>query len=550
MNLPPKFHTFREHQEGSIDRLVDFLSDPTPGALVLNAPTGSGKSITYMAALLKMREVNEKFRGVVLTGTKGLQQQLDDDFGEVEGFTEVRGMSNYKCLEDLALDGCHQGFCHDPNSRGLSCTRKLPYHDPGPDKVFTHVEDHKDPCLYYLRRYRACCRPIVSTNYAYWIAINRWGKGLGKFNALILDEAHEAEEWVHRMLEVQLRIDHAEVAGELADAYVPPIDAPLDEWQAWARAVYASVKEAIKQYYGEDAMENTSTKGKPLKSVLSAVQRLAFSVDESWARSNEPSRQWPAKIRFAPRELTKPYIDGLLLDIPKVVFVSATVTPQILTQFHYLNIGRKAQVTVPSTFPIRNRRVLHIPTVRLNYRTPKGDRIRVVQRMDEIIASRIGTKGIIHTVSFARADFIKEYSMFSECMMTYDGRTAQEAVDAFKQEKAPCILLAPSAATGFNFPDDECRWQIIAKVPYPSTADPIMRARVKASPGLSSRIAAQSLVQACGRGCRHRHDSCETFIVDDTIDFLIGKNRHLFPEWFLESYGRVKTIPEPQEELR
>jgi Rad3-related DNA helicase len=225
------------------------------------------------------------------------------------------------------------------------------------------------------------------------------------------------------------------------------------------------------------------------------------------------------------------------------------VTPQILTQFHYPTNGRESQITVPSTFPVKNRRVLHIPTVRLNYRTPKGDRIRVVQRIDEIIASRIGTKGIIHTVSFARANFILEYSQYAECMMTYGDWTAQEAVDIFKQRGTPCILLAPSVATGFNFPDDECRWQIIAKVPYPSTADAIMKARVKANVGLSSRIAAQALVQACGRGCRHRHDSCETFIVDDTVTFLIGNKRGLFPDWFLESYGRAETIPEPQEGL-
>jgi hypothetical protein len=40
-------------------------------------------------------------------------------------------------------------------------------------------------------------------------------------------------------------------------------------------------------------------------------------------------------------------------------------------------------------------------------------------------------------------------------------------VATFKRRKAPAFLVSPSMTTGWDFPYDQCRWQIIAKVPIP-----------------------------------------------------------------------------------
>ena len=70
-----------------------------------------------------------------------------------------------------------------------------------------------------------------------------------------------------------------------------------------------------------------------------------------------------------------------------------------------------------------------------------------------------------------------------------------------------------------------------------------MKARSKEDPEYGVNLAAQSLVQACGRGVRSATDRCDTFIVDEHFEWLLGTYKHLFPTWWLEGVKRIKTVP-------
>src|SRR5207253_552582 len=72
------------------------IIDSNKRFISLCAPTGFGKSLMYfMAAVLTGK------RTVILTSTKGLQDQLLSDFGKIS--SDIRGMSNYSCPKAASL---------------------------------------------------------------------------------------------------------------------------------------------------------------------------------------------------------------------------------------------------------------------------------------------------------------------------------------------------------------------------------------------------------------------------------------------------------------
>jgi len=81
-----------------------------------------------------------------------------------------------------------------------------------------------------------------------------------------------------------------------------------------------------------------------------------------------------------------------------------------------------------------------------------------------------------------------------------------------------------------NFPDDELRFNIIAKNFFASQADPVVRMRIRKRGGNEwyNSKAALKVVQAAGRGVRHSEDWCVTYICDGTWSQLDP----YVPQWF------------------
>jgi len=158
-------------------------------------------------------------------------------------------------------------------------------------------------------------------------------------------------------------------------------------------------------------------------------------------------------------------------------------------------------------------------------------------------------KGIIHTVSYDRAWRIKKASDFGKYAIVHGSNDTAMRVAGFKHRKPPAFLVSPSLSTGWDFPYDQCEWQIIAKVPFPNSSSLIMQERQKLDPELAFNIAWQNIVQAAGRGCRAEDDHCETLIIDDHFNWLHSRYSHLAPKWFLEAIQYCKVLPKPLPKL-
>lgn len=531
VGMPAKFTAWRPRQDEAIFKTAEC----DKRFVVICAPTGSGKSLTYMAATHIMG-----VRALVLTSTKGLQDQLVRDFTEI-GLKDVRGMGNYPC-EYLIQEERQSNL----KFAGQSGQPETPMCDIAPCTAGMECDIQRNcKCHYFSATAAARASRLVVTNYAYWLHSKTDGdKGLGKFDVLVLDEAHDAPEELGSYLSVEITKSQTERME---------LDWPKDVddwsyWQGWAglasavaRGKVDILKEVIRAGIGK---RKDLKEYKEFKRLADNMERVATSKGE-WVHSMERRGDrgyltlqfdpvWPGE--YAERFLFK--------GIKKIVLTSATVRPKTL-ELLGVPTAESEFVEYPSTFPIERRPVIWVPTVRVDNRAGSDVMKMWVNRIDQIIAGRLDRKGIIHTVSYARRDFILRYSRYASNMVTQETRTTKDVVAAFKKMGPGKVLVSPSLSTGWDFPMDECRYQIIGKIPFPDTRNKIVKARSAKDPDYAYYITMQTLQQSAGRGMRSEDDLCETFIIDDHCSWFLSKHgTRLGSRWFMQSYRRAQTIPE------
>lgn len=524
--FPPKFTEWRNDQPKAILTTIDgdrrFVGQA--------APTGFGKSPSYLGAALLSGK-----RTAILTSTKGLQEQLIADFNGdgKQRLVDVRGQNAYRCIAAVDFDypeytTVDRAPCHT----GRQCTKK------------------SGGCKYYDAVRAAKEAQIVVTNYAFWLSINRYGEGLGNFELLILDEAHDVPDILADFMSIEISPEEmVPVAGKLMDP-----GADIRQWAEWAGYWHTRVEQRLEQLthiirtspiMPQGAIRESGT----LKKLLGKLESLTEAGDDWVIEKVEDKRNHTWKMRFDPLWPYQHAEKLLFAGIPRVVLMSATLrdkTAKLLgiddADWDFHEYG--------SNFAKERRPIIHVPTVQMKFSTSESDLGLWCQRIDQIIRGRQDRKGIIHTVSFARAKMVLENSDFRSLMLLNDSKNTKWTVERFKTSTEPCVLVSPSVTTGYDFPYTECEYQIIGKLPFPDNRAKIIKARMEHDKEFSEYITMQVLIQMCGRGMRAMDDSCETIIVDDSITWFMGRNGKKFaPRWFTEALVWATSLPRPLPKL-
>jgi len=543
LGAPDKFTQWREHQDTAVDDGVNSESR----FIVQAMPTGSGKSLNYIVQALV-----SGLRTCILTSTKGLQDQLVRDFKST-GLVDIRGKRNYQCLECTLYndDGVKQEVTVDmgPCAFGKSCDRKWNKHKDS-DGYVTYIppNPNKEPCPYYdllhKLRNQPDKYPLVVTNFSMWMSINKYTEGMGDFDLLVLDEAHNAPSELASFLGVE--INSYETDAMLQTDMPQYTD--MEQWKLWAVNQLVNVEGKLSTLFedrGSDKSFFGALKfGRKLKALQNKLQALA-TAQGSWAVEHTQKGRVVKFDVVWPFDYSEKY---LFMKIPKVLLTSATVRPKTC---HLLGIDSDKLdfKEYPHTFPKETRPVMYIPTVRLNYRTGDNDLKIWVSRIDNIIRTRKDRKGIIHTISYKRRNFLMSRTKNPVMMISHDTKDRDKVIKQFKESTEPLILVSPSVTTGFDFPYTECEYQIIGKVPWPDVSTAVMKARHEQDDQYLNYIAMQDLVQAAGRGTRAKDDQCEIFVIDDNFWWFIWRNKEHCPQWFLETVRKEITIPQPLEKL-
>ena len=137
-------------------------------------------------------------------------------------------------------------------------------------------------------------------------------------------------------------------------------------------------------------------------------------------------------------------------------------------------------------------------------------------------------------------------SRYNSIMMSHSREDVIRMVERFRESKAPSVFISPSVTSGWDFPEDDCRYIVIGKIPYPDTRDPVMKERTKDDKDWTSFMAMETLVNEAGRGTRSRLDKCEVLIVDDSWKWFYPSYKQFAPTWFQDRVvGSVASVPDP-----
>lgn len=519
--LPKKFTSWRPDQQEAFQLILD----STTRFVGLTMPTGSGKSLVYLAAM-----VLSGARSVCLTASKGLQDQLGEDFGET-GLYDMRGQKNYPCLA-LGPDGEFAGMSSPEEA---TC-------EHGPCHVGGKCSLREVGCTYYDRARVAVGKRMVLTNYAYHLAQRRYSTGMGAIDLLVLDEAHQAMDELSGALTIKLEKWMLAAVGVESS---PPVGSPMQAWRDWGSYHAGKLKKRIESLASPQSGSEAKYRRR-LRSVARVLESLSEMELGNWVEDHTPeSWVW---------EVVNPaaYAEELLYQgAKKVVFLSATLTDKTLAL-----LGVTGDVTrweAPSRFPVERRPVIYIPTTQVDTRM-KPEQVNMwISRIDQLVDQRRTINGIVHSRSYKRRDEILALCRNSDVMITHDANPKkktpgemQKTVMQFKKgTHPPQWLVSPAVVTGWDFPYDQCRAQIMAKLPFPDTRSAVMKTRTEMDPDYFAYLTAQDLEQAIGRGMRASDDWCESFIIDDHWKWFVAKHRKLFTKGFLAACRQSLTIPKP-----
>jgi len=521
--LPERFNSWWGHQEQALERAI---TSPKR-VIAMVAPTGFGK--TPVGETLSMYW---GARTAYLVISRALQSQIMGDF--THRF-DVRGKQNYECLA-LADGGVEPQFARCDQAEALCEGCK--YKDKG--------------CHYFDAVRAATLDDHVLTNYSMWFAMSRYKEGgLGEFNALICDEAHQ----IPNALCSALRIELAQRAVEQFTRGPVPTSQPLDMWREWAAAHLHTLSPKL------DGMQQTARNSgraprelKELKGLVSALEDLSRAQGD-WVedRSNlqSPTR---AHAGFEPLS-PAPYAERLLFrGIKHVVLMSAVLRPKHL-ELLGLSMDEVEFLEFPSTFAIARRPIIHVKTVQHKSTMSHDAKLEAVRRVDQIISGRLDRKWLIDTVSFDRSKFIREHSNYQFFMIANspgrDGLSAEQAMEQFKHASPPKGLIGPSFRTGYDLPGTLCETGILYKVPFMDSRNPLTAARRASDPLWEKLSVAVEIWQFFGRGMRNERDQFEGIILDDMFVWFYLECLQLgfVPEYIIPAVKLNQLIPKPLPKL-
>ena len=362
----------------------------------------------------------------------------------------------------------------------------------------------------------------------------------------VVHNCGEAHEELSRF--VGVRLSQRECLQLALDDW--PDNTRVESWSEWSQQQDRGVVKRLKNW--EEKMKSSAVRSWPkevrwLRDMHRKLARLGgMQARDEWIpHQQEGHGSYGPSMSFTPLEPARYAERALWRGVKKIVLMSATIRPKTAEL-----LGIKPEemkfIEYPSTFDKRRRPVYVVPSVMVNYRTEKDDRMMLqwLHRMDSFMETRQHSKGIIHAVSYNRAQFIKNNSGLGAWMMTHDSRSRARVVEEFREATAPAVLVSPSIDTGYDFPDDVARWCVVAKIPFQSVNDPVIKARKQRDPDYITLQVADTLQQMTGRIVRSPSDFGESVILDDSFaNYFFRMARKFLANWWVESLVWCESVP-------
>jgi len=142
-----------------------------------------------------------------------------------------------------------------------------------------------------------------------------------------------------------------------------------------------------------------------------------------------------------------------------------------------------------------------------------------MEMIEEIHSHHKGEKGLIHSVSYPRAEEIGEAL---DDVIVNKRDQSQDAVITKWQNSSKDILISPTMMQGVDLDGDKCRFQILPKCPFQYAGDSRVSFLLneKHEWGWYMENAAMSMIQAVGRAVRggEASEAASFYVIDKKWD--------------------------------
>jgi Rad3-related DNA helicase len=582
------YPSFRKGQEEAINKIIDVLESDSYKNIVLEAPTGSGKSIiayivsAYMADNHKSKILDHKsdpYRTYLTTSLKVLMDQYDKEFGKTKRVAVIKGNDNYTC--HLNNKPYTQGMCHSSSKKqsSLPCAKD---------------------CSYLNARAKARAHSITLSNFHYLLLEFDFVKKMGSRDLFIADEAHDVESIMMDYCAVTWDKNNINRLNSLIDKMNFTPGYPWSSCREYINTdnkiidkvdLNRLVRDIKEKNYDED-LENIKTKALiPLRAKVTevimiceeAIKREIESLEHEGYSDNKVAdfldkkgfgklrtemvffarlrckisnffddvekAEWIVNVNRIDNEIdgfeVKPVTVGFLTkeSLTRMgnhrLFMSATICG---FERFCNNIGLPLDETifieVPHSFPVENRPFVYIPIETMSAEKMRNSFSNIVKSVDVLLDNHKNEKGIIHSVSYYNANQLKNSSKHSKRFLIPNSENKSFVLKEFYNSKNK-ILVSPSIIEGLDLKDDLSRFQCFIKVPFLYLGDKQIKRRLEIDPDWYSYQAILSIIQGTGRSVRSETDTAVTYMLDKSFGRLLRDYDEYFPDSFKET---IKTI--------
>jgi Rad3-related DNA helicase len=518
-------------------KLFELLSEPTHEGVIVQAGTGTGKSIAVLAAAARARRETGR-QSLVVTPTRVLMDQYmaKDAPAAAEAFemhiTELRGRRWYQCDRSIDLiDGNENPGCL---GKDANCSLKE-WLDVDPDAPTPEYE-WESPiypayrCGYQQAKFYASLADIVVTNSDFWIINDRMlpQPVFDLQGAVFVDEAHQLEpklkDYASRSIQAKEMRTYYEGTGikvaramELYKDNPSRLNPPLVDLlrQCWNRGAWKNDDGKVPERAGE---------------VHEGLGRILQFVDGANDNAIVWTDGWSLKLDW----IDISHSAGELLTSRRFALVSATI-PKSMPDA--LGVPDALVEDVGHPFDYARQATLRISECNGAFRYASNAE-NFTERINELMAEIDAADGGCLLLFSSFKDLDRVYDALAPrlwargvTVLKQKGEfTNAELSEKFKADGRAVLFGSESFATGFDVPGDALKLVSVWKLPYPGK-DPVTDALAKRFFPRYRDLMLTRVVQAVGRLIRTETDTGRVYIGDSRFeDILDSKDlmvRHL-----------------------
>lgn len=549
---------FRPQQKEAIVDIISAYEEDHNGIYLLDAPTGSGKSV--IAMLFADFLAFKGNRGYILASDLSLHEQYVKDFRKLQvwNWGNIKGVDNYRCVvndEKFSVGECKSKGTSYEKAESLPCFKQ---------------------CGYLTSRKKAIKSPVSLLTYPYaliqrnYVESNQQSNGKGspfpQRDFVVCDEAH-------KLLDIVQSHFSPIVSHEIVKKTESLIESTGDIGQKIPQVDTERLSKVIDMIYEQEDHGNLLKLLKEVTRLLSIAVEATSSLRENasieFLEGSIPS-EWLAVFGMADwckdvhckledycKIIEQVGLEKLVKNPGEKSITFNCIDEYYLLQKHFFTkFGFKLLMTAtmgsPSDF-MRNHGIkkakyfkieshfnwekspiIFYPGKKMSTRFLQENLQWAIDSVTRIVRENSEHSGIIHSGSYELNT--KVWSGLpkdvKKRIVLYKGSEEKEIALKIMKRKKAMVLMGPSILEGLNMVDDESRFQIFLKVPYPHLGDKYVAAKLEYSQKWYNWKTSIAVLQGVGRSIRTPDDWAVTHLLDGCFADLMKSAGDQFPPEF------------------